>query len=132
MREAVVPGHRNFRAIACDPDIGWMLFSYDLPIEFDVSTAIPFLRTRIRSTILPAYRGDIKPTCWRVVKEEVTHLQLQCDTVTYGSSGYDEWRLRVDPRRRRVTAMYSNLDSPAERDRYPELLASFEKAYAAE
>jgi hypothetical protein len=65
---------------------------------------------------------------WLVVKEDATELQLQYRTVTYGSEGYDEWRLRLDTARRRVTAMYSNLDSPVERDSYPLLLERFEAA----
>ena len=67
---------------------------------------------------------------WEVVKEDATELQLRYPTVTYGSEGYDEWRLRVDTTRRRVTAMYSNLDSPVERESYPALLGAFESAYS--
>jgi hypothetical protein len=132
MKEALVPGYQNFKAIDCDGDIGWSLFSYDLPPAFDAATTIPFLHGQIDGTA-PSFaaRPGGMASRWVVVKEDATELRLQYRTQTYGSEGYDEWRVHLDAGRRRVTAMYSNLDSPAERQSYPYLEQAFERAHSS-
>jgi hypothetical protein len=130
MPEALIRGYSNFRALDCSADIGWQLFSYELPVGFDAGAALQTLRNQIEPTV-PMFAQDAgASSCWSVVKQDAQELQLQCRTVTYGSPGYDEWRFRVDRDRRTVTAMFSNLDSEVEREAYPELLAAFEKACA--
>ncbi|MET0551657.1 MAG: hypothetical protein ABW221_01375 [Vicinamibacteria bacterium] len=129
----LVPGHRDFKALQCNADIGWSLFSYRLPPDVDPAGVALTLRTQIALSAPPMFAVEPSGSprgCWSPVLETATELQMQCQTVTYGSPGHDEWRFLIDPARRRVTGMYSNLDSPAEREQYAWLLAAFRDAHA--
>jgi hypothetical protein len=130
----LVPGYREFKALDCNGDIGWSLFSYELPPDADLVLVLPTLRAQIARTAPPMFAvtpPDTTKGCWSPVIETATELQLQCPTVTYGSAGYDEWRFLIDRSRRKVTGMYSNLDSPAEREQYSWLLAAFRDAHSS-
>jgi len=103
LSEGLVPGYRDFKALDCSGDIGWSLFSYQLPPDADPAGVVPTLRTQTARTAPPMFAvtpsGSTKG-CWAPVLETATELQLQCPTVTYGSPGYDEWRFLIDPARR--------------------------------
>jgi|SRR5688572_22509296 len=119
-REGLFPGYQNFRVITCDGDIGWSLFSYELPANAKAADVIPVLRSQI--TGIDAVLRPGMALQWPFASEDATNLHVR-------STGEDDWRIRVSPARRRVTAMYASLDSEAERDAYPRLVAAFERAY---
>lgn len=115
---ALVPGYQNLKVVTCDGDIGWSLFSYELPASTNPIEVIPLLRRQITGITVPM--SDGMSSQWIAVREDGNELHLR-------SVGYDDWRIRVEARRK-VTAMYAGLDSQVQRDAYPRLLAVFERA----
>jgi len=124
--EAFIEGYTDFRAHTYDGDIGMVIFSYVLPPTQSVGDALPQLRQQIRgAAAVPLPRGELGTAsgCFEILLETPTELQLQC---TDG----DEWRVMLDPERRKVTAMFASLDSEAERSAYSRLLQALRSAHA--
>ena len=122
MPEALLPGYSGYEGLEVDGDIGWYLFTYQLPAGYAPAGAVPQLAAQIQHA----------RSCFATVIHTETELQMRCNILTYGEPGYDEWRILVDPTRRKVTVMFGNLDSPVERAAYPELLKALQRAHTAQ
>ncbi len=115
-RAALVSGYTEFRGLYVDGDTGVVAFRYRAPESLSADGVIPTVRARILS----------ENSCFKVLKETGTRLQLRCGIETYGVKGFEEYQVCVDASTRAVAIMFGAFDSPAEQGRHPHFVDKFE------
>ena len=119
--EALIPGYEEFDGLGVDTDLPMYMFSYRLPATYDPARAVPELKLRITKA----------NPCFKAMLQLDTELQMRCSGPGSEES-FGEWRVLVDPQRRRVTVMLADIDSPVERQHYPGLVEDFRQAHRRE
>jgi len=112
---ALIEGYSDFKGLEYSADAGVSIFSYRLPPGIQSEDAINRLRLRIQSA----------SPCYRPLRETEYELQMRCLIGAVESSGFDEYRILVDPASRTATVMAGGFDSGVEISDYP----VFEKVF---
>lgn len=110
---ALLPGYTEFKGLDGSGDVGVAIFSYRLPPDVEGMNGAAIVARQIESG-----------SCHRPVTRDALEVQLRCQDV---AGAFDEYRVRVNPKTRRVTVMSGGFDSEVEIAHYERFAAMFRK-----
>jgi hypothetical protein len=112
---ALLPGYTEFKGLGGSGDVGVAIFSYRLPPDVEGMNGAAVVARQIE-------RGS----CHRPVTRDALEVQLRCKENS-AAGAFREYRVRVNPKTRRVTVMSGDFDSEVEIAHYDGFAAMFRK-----